>query len=753
MVRVTVLLYILQILGVSFCMSPRKPEEVTLDIVDPNKSSIDVLTRRPYGIHMEIYVARDGYGISSIVENQESVWKLTSGSSCNHVVVVLDRGDTPDSVAVQVEDKHGVKSFKYYEKKDRWTEVTEECFFKRFDNRVLRELVLESITVDINEDRTSKTLFKSKSGKLPFLVYAPNVGYRIERLTDKRCIIWETKLESERCIHISLYPRDDPTLGYLVVQNQDGLEELFFEKVVELWIDIDREKYLEDLVKAGFDKSTFNDNVTLDFTSVDKDVFYTNEIEIGDGSMKGHSSRPGFRMTKITEGSKIVWEGSSGEVCPYFRLIGIGDGTRLGLIFVSNAKMDKILYYREDSGNWKEVKREEYYRFHSDKNDPMYTHKGDGKVIMSSFRNKQGLRLVSYASRVANAKGDVILIHGIRSHFKSEFFASSAEWNFEHYGTPTSPHKVPFGDYHGIHEKSLISRYKYIFEHASFDGLNAFEVSPRYGYDYSLVEILNRFGYNVYGFDNQSQGLSESVAVTKCYVNDFKDHVHDVIQFVSIVKRGKFEDSSEKWNEDLVYKNIPTDKKTFLHGHSMGGNIVFQAVQEFYKNAEKGTKFVDGLIGTSAMLSLENRVDTTFKRVTKPFLGLLAWAVPEVGNPYESNNNYGSFLETFIRYNDPFYYGKRLAFKTIYSLFTACTEVNKDENIANYPKDLPTLLIHSKDDYICGVKGSKDMAEQHLKDSNVVQFVELGGTFHYLTLPQAMVFVESHLKKWFEKHG
>ncbi|AFZ79919.1 hypothetical protein BEWA_027680 [Theileria equi strain WA] len=372
---------------------------------------------------------------------------------------------------------------------------------------------------------------------------------------------------------------------------------------------------------------------------------------------------------------------------------------------------------------------------------------------MSSFRNRQGLRLISYTSKVDKPKGNVILVHGVRSHFISEFCASNFEWNFKHLGF--SMFQTPDDIFSRETKQSTnnIVLYREIFEHAYLDGMDAFEVAPRYEYRHSLVEYLNGLGYSVYGFDLQSHGLSESISAPRCHVRSYKDYIYDLLQFISIVNRGKFDDPSETFDERSLYENTPTDKKIFLLGNSMGGNIVFQAVQEFYRNAKEGTRLVDGLIGTSAMLNLLFNLDTWWKQLMKKMDSVIIWLYPEDINRYEPPYDFGKLFELFIRYNDPFFYNNKLTYKATSLVFDACDDVNREDNIANYPKDLPTLFTHSVDDFFCDVQGPKEMAEKHLKDSDVVKFVELGGAFHYLTIPHSIFAIQNAVKEWLDQYA
>uniref|UniRef100_A0A3B0MUT7 Lysophospholipase-like protein, putative n=1 Tax=Theileria annulata TaxID=5874 RepID=A0A3B0MUT7_THEAN len=160
---------------------------------------------------------------------------------------------------------------------------------------------------------------------------------------------------------------------------------------------------------------------------------------------------------------------------------------------------------------------------------------------------------------------------------------------------------------------------------------NILDVFKSCSYTGSLVELLNKLGYNVYALDLQSHGLSESATKVKCHVTDYQDYVLDLIQFIEIVKTGKFFDNSDscdlqyptnslnmQFSQDLNqysseeqenntdyfssmnnspisnessntlknYINSPTSKEKqkeqyVLIAHSMGANISLQAIKQY----------------------------------------------------------------------------------------------------------------------------------------------------------------------------
>ncbi|EKX73546.1 hypothetical protein BEWA_035820 [Theileria equi strain WA] len=150
------------------------------------------------------------------------------------------------------------------------------------------------------------------------------------------------------------------------------------------------------------------------------------------------------------------------------------------------------------------------------------------------------------------------------------------------------------------------------------------------------------------------------------------------------------------------------------------------------------------------MFSLESRLRNIDIYFIFQFLKRAASSRPESMNKYEGNKNYGASFEVFMRYVDPFFYPHRLTYKTVYSLLTACIEVNKDENMVHYPKDLPTLLIHSKWDRTCDIKGPKDICS---KIGKSCKLVDLNSTCHYLLVAQISFNAARHIMAWLSEHG
>ncbi|EKX73592.1 conserved hypothetical protein [Theileria equi strain WA] len=585
--------------------------------------------------------------------------KNKDGNHCTHVTV-LTRETTHANIYLKNEE--GVRSCFYLEKSGgEWKQTTGKEFYDRLHSVVKRNEDFDHVTLNISKTHDPRVFYVNKTPEFPFAVYAANSKCRIKKIKNGwTTTIWKDRAKNKGCMYVSFYPRESPKWTYLLFLNSDGFREEFLGKtgILGRWNIKTREEYLEGIRKAGFNESTFNNHITMDL-SKPSDSFHTHSYIAGSCSERLFTPLPGFLLTSVIDGRNAVWTAKDGEYCTYADVFYYNDKVMTMYLLTKGPKDDRrILYFAKVGKEWVSVDKEDYLSVTSG-NDPLAPPKEVvHELTMSSFRNRQGLRLTSYASRVENAKADIILSHGIRSHFKSEFCRFNQTWIFEHFDFPTCPSASPLGGYRAP-MPSDVERYRHTFENPDVEGEDVVNTSPRYGYEGSLVECLNRLGYNVYGFDLQSQGLSEAISDFKCCADDFKDYAYDVLQFISIVKRGKFSDSSEEWNDKAVFNSHDTERKVLLFGHSMSGNVVIQAVQEFYRNAKGGARLVDGLIITSPMLNVDCIFSGSIKRFfSLLFLGFIAWYKPNDRNAYEDVLRLGESFSNFSRYYDPFFFQK-----------------------------------------------------------------------------------------------
>ncbi|EKX73757.1 conserved hypothetical protein [Theileria equi strain WA] len=392
------------------------------------------------------------------------------------------------------------------------------------------------------------------------------------------------------------------------------------------------------------------------------------------------------------------------------------------------------------------------HRIHSNiGSEPKMTYNlGGGQILMSCFRNKQGLLIRTYAARIKNPKASIILVHGVRSHFRADYSAYNLDWHCKHIGDSVTSKalEVSTMEFNHVFANSRLNSNE-TFDNQFLHGKNVLDTTPRFQYEGSFIECLNNMGFSIYALDLQSHGLSEGFSGKRCLVNKFDDFAHDVIQFIDIVKRNQFENKEEKWNPDLFTHDTVNDgNKYYLGGLSMGGNIVIRTIQLFNKYSKSKTRLVDGLLCLSGMLNIDYHFSGYLKQASFPLIRFLAKIRPHWTLILEEAGQYAETISLFMRYHDPLYHSKRLPCKMVVTLFDATKTLERD--MLYYPKDLPTLVIHSTDDKTCDVKGARDFANVHFKDNDNVQLVEIDGEAHVISSPLYTPIVSPIISKWFD---
>ncbi|UKK00543.2 acylglycerol lipase [Theileria orientalis] len=384
---------------------------------------------------------------------------------------------------------------------------------------------------------------------------------------------------------------------------------------------------------------------------------------------------------------------------------------------------------------------------------------GKGKAVMSHFKNRQGLRIRTYASEVDRPKGKVFLVHGIRSHFRGDFTGYNVDWYMEHVGE----YKTESAHMTEELERGLMFQRSPPTTNAAenfstLDGKNVFDVTPRFKYEGSFLEYMNNLGYSVYGLDHQGHGMSESFTERRCYFDKFDDVCYDLIQFISLVKRGNFFDTSQAYDHDQIFKtdeNITTSSlytgngfsttmnRCYLMGLSMGGNVVLRTMQLYNKITSKN--LVDALVCLAGMIN----IDYHYKGVIKKcfpcfrFVNRLKPAL-KVGLA----SDFTETLSMHMRGQDPLYFRDKLYLKMGLMIYDATKTLEAE--FSNYPDTLPTLFIHSKDDMTCDVKGPRHLMDKFFKYSEIVRFHEIDGAAHVISSPLLTTVTGPLVQKFLE---
>ncbi|EKX74366.1 conserved hypothetical protein [Theileria equi strain WA] len=737
----------------------RRATEVTLDINSPDLSTFEMFNLKPHNIETPSYTAKSDCFIEKVVEGDATICECCPKRAFVKVTHCFIK-DLFDLIHVYTIGLNGTKNVRYFLKKDgKWSSLKEEEFYDHFNALSIINHDFDKKTFKLDEGKSDWNFYINESPKSPFAVYGTRSTTRVTKIVTTRytgTTIWKRE-NDEWCTKLTFYPREgDHKLLWIVTKDPYENENiLYYSKMSGSWKSVDKNGYLEDLAKAGFDRSTFNDRVTLDISNVDDQLFFIDKYQVDIVVENRHHVLPGFRINKVVQGKDIIWESSDDRFSIHFSFHGIGDDTSLGALFTTNTKKEhKIIYLRKLNGKWVTITKDEYEDILAGRNNPIYTHESTGKIVMSSFKNKQGIKIATYASRVEDAKADILLVHGARSHLTSDFLTFNMDWNYERYGFEIFPYCSIFDEPVTVKKVSNAERYRSYFEYKTLEGMNPLDILHRSQYKGTFIEALNRLGYNVYSYDHQSHGFSESKTERRCHAEKFMDYIYDLLQFVSIMRRGKFGYPNEKWDEKVVFKSHTTDKKTFLFGFSLGGNVVVRAVQEFNKEIKNPkAKFVDGLVGFSTMLNVDPYLDVWYKQVARPFEEGIAWMDPKSKSPYQYPYNIALHFERFADYHtDIIYYSDRYTRNMAMSPFSACRRAMKDHRKQFYPKDQPTLLVHTIDDNHCDVKGPRKMVNKRLKESKVAKLVEWKGCGHHMAAIQLIPILVPLLEKWLHEH-
>ncbi|CDO67230.1 lysophospholipase, putative [Plasmodium reichenowi] len=290
------------------------------------------------------------------------------------------------------------------------------------------------------------------------------------------------------------------------------------------------------------------------------------------------------------------------------------------------------------------------------------------RALVSTFCNKDGLRIKSYSWIVKKALGIIILIHGLASHLRFGFLNKNA--------------KIVSND-HAV----LI------------DGDNYFL------YEGSWVEKLNKSGYSVYGIDLQGHGESDGYQNLKLHIKDYDDYIYDLIDFIRRVKESSILES-ERTSNTLDNEKIETleNPPIYLAGFSMGANIMLRAMELLNNTNDdlitKGS--IKGLISLSGMFSIKavgSPDSFKYKYFFSPVMNLMS-SIGPTDRISKSKKSYERcpYINDLISFDKVRYDGtitKNLA----YGLMKSVDTLNK--NMDGIPKDIPILFIHSKMDNIC----------------------------------------------------
>ncbi|XP_954896.1 phospholipase, putative [Theileria annulata] len=401
----------------------------------------------------------------------------------------------------------------------------------------------------------------------------------------------------------------------------------------------------------------------------------------------------------------------------FVNLIRYKDYKLLGIYFRGNKGTDVQFFTKPFKGKWTPITPEQYYSLYVPDNlsnslgNPgspsakMSKSLNPVSLVMGSFVNRLGLKIQTYSSPVINGKGNIILVHGAYGHFCSDFTTYNRDYllKYEQFKSLPEVKSVdevvsPTFDL----ERQLydaISHHSDVFEYRTLDELELSQTGERFLLKNSFVEALNNLGYGVYGLDLTSHGRSEPLNNLRYYVNSFMDYVHDVLQFIDIVKL-KTKSSQQ-----------PNGSKLYLLGYSMGSNIALRAINHYYQDLklnpnnnpdgdnEVDAKLVDGMVSISGMYDFAAMQNSFLRSLATLVISILSFLVPENPNPFEKFFDYTISLDAYTRYRDPWVWPKKSRNKMLYVIARAVSDLPK--YLSYIPEDMRVLMINSnKDDLV-----------------------------------------------------
>ncbi|UKK02484.2 hypothetical protein MACK_002577 [Theileria orientalis] len=778
------------------------PVEIDLER-EINENEVEYLKVRPYDIDIRHYNLREGYNLMRVSKSEQEIWINSKDHECVNVSVAY-QGDTPLLMCVNCFNSSGGDEHYYMvNNNDGWTGMRDRSFYSIFNKFVLETTISRTVDLNLAEELLEEDFYVNRSPKFPFTVVVPNVSVMVNRLYSGNDLVWESP--STRLLYVSVYRNTDRPLMCLITSSLT----LFFANEEGTWREIKEAEYTRGLKEMGVDLSSFDNSVSLDVSSPDNDSFLVTSFGSELVYFRKCNPRPGLRLTSVydsqvpshhgNESSNSIWSSppSSTDHCVYVG-INIMDGVpALMNLYIKNQGGDHRVEYfvRVHDGSWAPITESEYFYVMKNNKMPAESPKRINPTLLRShFRNKQGLQIQTYCSKAHvthdqshngfndqqdnkdnrhkhshKPRGAFVLVHGNREYFVSNFLNTETLWNFKNFGYPTFPNINVVSDFElmGSNKGHVIERFEGLFSpnvttssHLSSNDLNNPSVHSslvgtplalqRFHYECSLVGALNEMGFDVYGIDMQSFGLSESISGSRCYVDSFDDLVDDLLQFVDIIKRGKFADKSQTWYPDVVSMGTePLNHNLFLLGYSMGANVVFQAAQKFNRDTEGPFNFVNGIVSLSGMIDM----DSNFSNVFEKMFSLMALKVLNAVAPHSessrgSHNDWTRKMSDYQKLCDGFYFTKNYSYRTIHEMVKAAKNLNS--GMRYYPNNMPTLFVHCEKDPVCSIEGPKKIYHEYIKGNPYSEFIELKGNSHETPNPLFIYNFLNELRLWID---
>eukprot|EP00375_Theileria_parva_P004019 XP_766706.1 hypothetical protein [Theileria parva strain Muguga] len=630
---------------------PTAPVNLVLNILKRRPRGFKVLRQNYYGIDALVYTA-DGI-IAEVRDSNGNIWRSDKSIASTRVTTFKKDSRLLHIHSVTTSGKHLTHYF--YRSGRVWNEVDSKYFYDEFDVARLESSAVGVHTLYLN-DRNSHRRVIWNHADTRYGAYAPASGMRLDKVCDVNwghmCVksVWSRR-KNEYLLFSSVYPRDKPTLVYLVLSDGFEITEQYYEKigVIGRWTQIEREKFVSK-VFDHVDLTSLDLDVGVDFENVNKEKVYTSSFGI-ERTVHIAYPRPGTTISAVTVGELIIWKSTSFDKCDYACLITAPEVPLLAYLLLTDGLDRRIEYFLNQNKLWIPIEKSTFYQHLTQLNcntnnsvddnvnpgDNVNPVNNDMHLEMSSFRNRRGLLIRTYRSCVKDSRGTIVLTHGIGLHFIEVAMRANLDWNYANFGFITHPFLICPDTYYYNFRRHNGDRFRHIFEYNFDSPLLPTGLLRNFEYSGGLMQLFNQLGYDVYGMDLQSNGFSESYDSLKSHVCGSKDYLDDMVQFLHIVLENKFKDPAE-WTANPTFNR--GKNPVILFGFSFGANLSIRTIQELVKrntsidktggNERMGDtlRIVDGVVSLSGMLNMESHLGTRFKTLMATFIRICAALIP-----------------------------------------------------------------------------------------------------------------------------
>ncbi|EKX74147.1 signal peptide containing protein [Theileria equi strain WA] len=339
--------WLLSLYTLSRCVAS-PDDRITLNFSSVDTPKVSVFEGFDNGFAFESYTVHKGFGISSIVNGQEEVWRASPGEKA--VLAVWYKYDGLPLVAVDVR-KGGVSTTQCYEKNGKeWKGVTEEDADKTF-----RKIRMQNSGYDL--DIYSPNMYKTavdeeeKDDGSVHHMYTPEEGVEILSVSDRGATVW-TADNYQKCIYAKVITGGRSELMQLQIL-RPKTEEYFERKPGSGWKSISKDVFYKKIAeKQDTPKPTTPCN--LDLAKPDKKRIVQSARKCAGFKCGAYSAVEGFRVTSVSDGKIPIWKAKDSQKCTLVTFY-IAKGSKFATIYISDANESTQVRFEKKGGEWKET--------------------------------------------------------------------------------------------------------------------------------------------------------------------------------------------------------------------------------------------------------------------------------------------------------------------------------------------------------------------------------------------------------------